>query len=132
MDPSTLGPVAIVQVIAVWLIQRLKQANWFPWLTQNSALASRVVAYAIALLTAAGITWQWNAAQGQLIINGLMWMTIVQGLWTAAAGLVTNEMAYMLLQIKQQTVSTGQSVGAAPIPTPPPIPVPDKPKETTS
>ena len=132
MDPSTLAPVAIVQVIVVWLIQKLKQAKWFPWLTQNSATASRLVAYGIAIVSAAGITWQWNAAQGQLIINGLMWMTIVQGLWTAAAGLVTNEMAYMLLQIKQQTVSTGQSVGAAPIPTPPPIPVPDKPKETTS
>ena len=128
MDPSTLAPVAIVQVIAVWLIQKLKTANWFPWLTQNSAMASRVVAYAIALLTAAGITWQWNAAQGQLIITGLMWQTIVQGIWTALAGLVTNEMTYALLQIKQQTVSTGQAIGAAPIPKPPPIPVPDKPK----
>ena len=126
MDPSTLAPVAIVQVIAVWLIQKLKTANWFPWLTQNSAMASRVVAYAIALLTAAGITWQWNAAQGQLIITGLMWQTVVQGIWTALAGLVTNEMTYALLQIKQQTVSTGQAIGATPIP--PPIPVPDKPK----
>lgn len=129
MDPSTLGPVAIVQIIAVWLIQKLKQANWFPWLTQNSATASRIVAYLIAIVSAAGITWQWNAAQGQLIVNGLVWMTIVQGLWTAAAGIVTNEMAYLILQVKQQTVSTGQSVGAPPIPTPPPIPVPDKPKE---
>jgi len=73
MDPATLGPVAIVQVIAVWVIQKLKSANWFPWLTQNSAVTSRIVAYAIAVLTAAGITWQWNVAQGQLIINGLVW-----------------------------------------------------------
>jgi len=128
MDPSTLGPVAIVQVVAVWVIQKLKQANWFPLLTQNSALANRIVAYAIALLAAAGITWQWNGAQGQLIINGLMWQTVIQGLWTAAAGLITNEMTYALLQIKEQTSSTGKAVGAPPIAEPPPIPVPDKPK----
>jgi len=128
MDPATLGPVAIVQVIAVWVIQKLKSANWFPWLTQNSAVTSRIVAYAIAVLTAAGITWQWNVAQGQLIINGLVWQTVVQGMWTALAGLVTNEMAYALLQIKQQTTSTNKAVGAAPIPSPPPVAMPDKPK----
>ena len=129
MDPSTLAPAAIVQVIAVWVIQKLKSAQWFPWLTQNSALASRIVAYLIAIATAAGITWQWNAAQGVLTISGLMWATISQGLWTAAAGLVTNELTYAFLQIKQQTASTGKEVGAPPIPEPPPLPVPDKPKE---
>lgn len=128
MDPSTLAPVAIVQVIVVWLIQKLKQAKWFPWLTQNSATASRIIAYGIAVVSAAGVTWQWNAAQGQLVISGLVWATVVQGLWTGAAAIVTNEMTYLFLQIKAQTVSTGHTVGAAPIPEPPPIPVPDKPK----
>jgi hypothetical protein len=128
MDPATLAPVAIVQVIAVWLIQKVKAARWFPWLTENSATANRIVAYAIALLSTAGITWQWQAAQGELIIKGLMWSTIIQGIWTGAAGIVTNELTYLFLQIKQQTTSTGRTVGAAPVPEPPPVAMPDKPK----
>jgi formate/nitrite transporter FocA (FNT family) len=127
MDPSTLGPAAIVQAAAVFLIQKLKQSKKFPWLTQNSALANRAVAFAIAFLAAAGITYQWDAAQGQLIINGLMFSTVVQGLWTAAAGIITNELVYMVVQIKAQATSTGETIGAPPIPTPPPIAIPDKP-----
>jgi len=127
MDPSTLAPAAIVQAIAVWLIQKLKQSKAFPWLTQNSAIANRVVAFAVAFLSAAGITYHWMGTTGTLIINGLNWDTIEQALWTAGAGIVTNEVTYMLLQIKAQTTSTGEAVGAAPLPTPPPIGVPDKP-----
>jgi hypothetical protein len=127
MDPATLAPVAIIQVIAVWLLQKLKVANWFPWLSENSATANRIVAYAIALISTAGLTWQWNAAQGQLVINGLVWMTIVQGLWTGAAGIVTNELTYLFLQIKQQTVSSGRVLGAPPVPEPPPVAMRDKP-----
>lgn len=127
MDASTLAPAAIVQAVAVWLIQKLKQAKWFPWLTQNSALANRLVAFLIAFVSAAGITYQWHAAQGQLVISGLMISTIVQGLWTAAAGLVTNELVYLMMQIKAQATSTGQTVGASAVPVPPPIPIPDKP-----
>lgn len=127
MDPVTLAPAAIVQAIAVWAIQKLKQARWFPLLTQNSATVNRVVAYLTAFATAAGITWTWMVDQRNLIIHVPTVDTIVQALWTAAAGIITNEVMYMLVQIKQQTTSTGQAVAAAPIPTPPPIPVPDKP-----
>ena len=127
MDPSTLAPAAIIQAIAVWLIQKLKQSKAFPWLTQNSAIANRIVAFGIAFIAAAGITYRWNAAQGVLTINGLMWSTIEQGLWTAGAALVTNEITYLLIQLKAQATSTGEAVGAAAQPTPPPLPIPDKP-----
>jgi hypothetical protein len=64
-----------------------------------------------------------------LVIHVPTWDTIIQALWTAAAAVIANEVTYMLVQIKQQTTSSGQALGAGPIPTPPPIPVPDKPKE---
>lgn len=128
MDPVTLAPAAIVQVIAVWVIQKLKAAKWFPLLTQNSATVNRVVAYVTALATTAGITWSWMVNERNLVIHVPTWDTIIQALWTAAAAVITNEITYMLVQIKQQTTSSGQALGAAPIPTPPPIPVPDKPK----
>jgi hypothetical protein len=127
MDPSTLAPAAIAQALAVFIIQKLKQAKWFPWLTQNSALANRIVAYAIAIVSAAGITWQWHADQGQFVIGGLMWSTILQGLVTAGTGIVTNEVTYMLMQIKSQTTSTGKTVGAPAVAEPPLLPIPDKP-----
>jgi hypothetical protein len=128
MDPATLAPAAIVQVIAVWVIQKLKAAKWFPLLTQNSATVNRIVAYVTALATTAGITWNWMVNERNLVIHVPTWDTIVQALWTAAAAVIANEVTYMLVQIKQQTTSSGQALGAAPIPTPPPIPVPDKPK----
>jgi hypothetical protein len=128
MDPSTLAPAAIVQVVLVWIIQKLKKAKWFPWLTQNSGLVTRVVAYASALASTVGITWSWMAAQRNLVVHVPTWETIVQALWTAAVAVITNEVTYMLLQIKQQTASTGKVVGAPPIPTPPAVAVPDKPK----
>lgn len=127
MDPTTLAPAAILQVIAVWVIQKLKEAKWFPLLTQNSATVNRIVAYLTALATTAGITWDWMATQRNLVIHVPTWETIVQALWTAAAAVIANEVTYMLVQIKAQTTSTGQAVNAAPVPTPPPIPVPDKP-----
>jgi hypothetical protein len=129
MDPATLAPAAIVQVIAVWVIQKLKAAKWFPLLTQNSATVNRIVAYVTALTTTAGITWNWMVNERNLVIHVPTWDTIIQALWTAAAAVIANEVTYMLVQIKQQTTSSGQALGAGPIPTPPPIPVPDKPKE---
>jgi hypothetical protein len=128
MDPVTLAPAAIVQVIAVWVIQKLKAAKWFPLLTQNSGTINRIVAYVTALATTAGITWNWMVNERNLVIHVPTWDTIIQALWTAAAAVIANEVTYMLVQIKQQTTSSGQALGAAPIPTPPPIPVPDKPK----
>jgi len=100
MDPSTLAPAAIVQAIAVWVLQWLKKSNWFPWLNQNSATANRVVAFAIALLSAAGITWHYNVTLGTLTVMGLT----EQAIWTALAGFVTNELVYMGVQIKAASV----------------------------
>jgi hypothetical protein len=124
MDPSTLAPAAIAQVVAVWLIQKLKTAGWFPWLSANSATASRVVAIVFAGLAAGGITWQW--AGSDVTIHGLNWATIQQHLWTWAAGISTNELTYMLVQIKAQATATGQTVGAPALPAPV-GPGPDKP-----
>ena len=105
MDSSTLAPAAMIQVVAVYAIQKLKSAGWFPWLGAHTALANRTVAVFIAAVTASGITWQWNAANGDLSVHGLVWPTVAQGLWTWLAGIATNEMAYMVLQIKTQTAA---------------------------
>jgi len=103
MDPATLAPAAIIQTIVVYLIQWLKKSNWFPWLNANSATANRVVAFVVAFLHSAGITWHYSASVGALTINGLIWPMLEQGIWTALAALVTNELVYMAVQIKQQT-----------------------------
>jgi hypothetical protein len=123
MDPSTLAPAAIVQVIAVWLIQKLKTSKAFPWLSQYTPIANRIIAVVIAMVSAAGITWHYNATLGQLTVMGLT----EQAIWTALAGLVTNELTYALVQIKQQALSTGRTVGAPPIAEPPAVPQEAKP-----
>jgi hypothetical protein len=117
MDTSTIAPAVIVQAIAVWLIQWAKNSPKVSWLSKYSKTASRVVAVIIATVSAAGITWQWNAAQGDFVIHGLVWTTVQQGLWTYAAALVTNELVYMGVQTKNQAVATGKAVGAPISPT---------------
>jgi hypothetical protein len=116
MDAGTIAPAVIVQAIAVWLIQKAKDSPRFKWLSQYSKTANRAVAIAVATISAAGITWQWNAAQGDFVIHGLVWATIQQGVWTYAAALVTNELVYMGIQTKNQAAATGQMVGAGTTP----------------
>lgn len=123
MDPSTLAPAAIVQVIAVWVIQWLKGSKAFPFLSQYTPVLNRALAFIIAMVSAAGITWHYNATLGQVTIMGLT----EQAIWTALAGLVTNEVTYMMVQIKQQSLSTGRAVGAPPIAEPPVVPQAAKP-----
>lgn len=119
MDSSTIAPAVIVQAIAVWVIQKLKDSPRFTWLSKYSKTANRVTAVAVATLSAAGITWQWNAAQGDFVIHGLVWATIQQGIWTYAAALVSNELVYMAVQTKNQAAATGQRVGAGTTPVSP-------------
>ena len=54
---DTLSYQAGLAMAAVYLIQWLKGANWFPWLTRHTDLANKVVSFVLALFTAAGIEW---------------------------------------------------------------------------
>ena len=116
MDSSTIHQAVIVQAVAVWLIQRAKTSPRFTWLSKYTKTANRVVAVLVATVSAAGITWNWNAAQGDFVVHGLVAATIFQGLWTYAAALVTNELVYMGIQTKNQAAATGQAVGAGTTP----------------
>jgi hypothetical protein len=62
--------------VAVWAIQQLKNASWFPWLKQNGqAWGKRLVSIATAIGIHTGIGYVWNGGtppagyQYQLIIN---------------------------------------------------------------
>jgi hypothetical protein len=123
MDPATLAPAAIVQAIAVWLIQWMKGSKLFPFMSQFTPIINRIVAFVVALASAASITWHYNAVSGTLTVMGLT----EQAVWTALAGLVTNELVYMGVQVKQQALSTGRAVGAPPIAEPPAVPQVAKP-----
>ena len=104
----------MVQTVAVAILQWLKKTAWIPWFTQHSATLNRVVAILIAAASASGITWQWHAAQGQFVINGLMWQTVQQGLWTFLAGIISNELVYLGVQTKDQAKANGKALQAPP------------------
>ena len=110
MDPTPLIQAAMVQAVAVAILQWLKRTAWIPWFTQHSATLNRVAAVLIAAATASGITWQWNAAQGDLVIHGLMWQTVEQGLWTFCAGLISNQLVYMGVQTKNQAKAAAGAI----------------------
>ena len=123
MDPSTLAPAVIVQTIAVWLLQWAKGSKAFPFLSQYTPMLNRILAFIIAIASAVGITWHYNATLGTLTVMGLS----EQAIWTALASIVTNELVYMGVQIKQQTISVGRAVGAPPVAEPPAVPQAAKP-----
>lgn len=81
--------------IAVWLIQRLKSAPWFPALDANSSVVvQRVFAVATATLTTVGINWSYDASLGVLTVTGLTVAGIADALWAFLQSLVAQQVIY--------------------------------------
>lgn len=50
--------------VAVWAIQQLKNASWFPWLkNQGQVIAKRLVSVATAIGIHTGISYVWNTGE---------------------------------------------------------------------
>ncbi|MDE2100020.1 MAG: hypothetical protein KGL39_22390 [Patescibacteria group bacterium] len=72
MDENTLLVQTIVAFLSVQGIQLLKNAKWFPWLTERTKTVSRLVNLAVAAATTLGftirVTGDWSTG-GQLLIT---------------------------------------------------------------
>jgi prenyltransferase beta subunit len=74
---------------AVYLIQWLKGANWFPWLSEHTELANRVVASVLAVMSALGIQW---TVEGNMNTGGTLTVTLpaISAIINAAIHIVTQ------------------------------------------
>jgi hypothetical protein len=99
--------------VAVWAIQQLKNASWFPWLKQNGqAWGKRLLSIATAIGIHTGIGYVWNAGtpptgyQYQLIINIPAVSIIAITMWHWLSQYVLQEAFYQVSYNRVTLTST--------------------------
>lgn len=75
MDPSQLGSGAIISVLAVELIQIVKQSPKFKQFNYITSDANRYLGLVLAFVSSLGINVTFH--DGTLIVTGLVWATIL-------------------------------------------------------
>lgn len=80
--------------ISVYIIQKLKSANWFKLLGPNTKYMNIAASLFTAAISATGINFAFNESAGTLTITGLTLTGILTALWTWGKSFVLNEMIY--------------------------------------
>lgn len=82
--------------IAVWAIQRLKEAGWFPWLSHHTDLCNRIASVIMATATNAGIdvVYAWSGETLTLTLGGLTMANVLTFLWSVANSAAMQELIY--------------------------------------
>lgn len=91
------GLMLLISALTPWLLERLKTAAWFPFMShvgKYAPILNRLTPMVVAAVMAAGITFQFDDAAGVLTIKGLVPSDIVRGLLLWAAGAGTQHLAY--------------------------------------
>jgi len=99
LDPNSVGTIvdqATLSTLAVWLIQKVKGATWFPFIQEGAKVAVRSFAALVASASAAGIliTANWSGSEHtfQLAVAGLTASNVATFLWMALRGFVEQEL----------------------------------------
>ena len=72
-DTNTLGTTAIVSAASAYVIQMLKNAKWFPVISDKTTKWGQIAFSAlVALCTSLGVHYSYDATAGQLVITGLL------------------------------------------------------------
>lgn len=71
--------------VVVYLMQKLKNAKWFPLVQQGRAFINRVVSIGAAFLVAVGVSWSWSLDKSSgthtLVISGIGLWAVLHGCW---------------------------------------------------
>jgi hypothetical protein len=93
MQDLVISQVTLSAVVVV-VLQWLKKASWFPWLTAEGEKAKHAFAVLAAALTAIGIHYNYDAATGTLMITGITVAAIGHGLWHWLQSYAFQEVLY--------------------------------------
>ena len=93
MQDLVISQVTLSAVVVV-ILQHLKSASWFPWLTQETEKAKRIVAAFAAALTAIGIHYNYDATTGTLMFTGITVAAIGHGIWHWIQSYAFQEVLY--------------------------------------
>lgn len=117
MDPQTavspIGLQAVIVLVAPFLLQWLKTARWFPWLTTFSDGWLRFWSIAVAVLASVGIGITWDGPAGRLVIDGLHWDALLALVLQVAVHFTGQESLYRLIIKPRSTLALLLAVGLA-------------------
>jgi hypothetical protein len=95
-----------LSAVAVYLLQILKNAKWFPWLKAEAAKANRIASIILAFVGSVWTQWQWTAdpttGTHTLIISGLSWAAVGLALWHWASHFAMQETIYRATSNRSQ------------------------------
>ena len=92
-DPALAQLTA--SAVIVWLYQKLKEASWFPALSDSTSLfVQRALAVVLAFATALGISYSFDAEAGNFVVTGLTFSGAVAAGWAALQAFVTQQLVY--------------------------------------
>jgi hypothetical protein len=117
VDGNVVSTQIGASLIAVYAIQQLKEAKWFPWLKHNGQVwEKRTLSFLTALGVHTGISHVWNP--GPVLGAGVLtlvfpgWETMLIGLWHWINQYVFQETAYQLVWNRVSTTTDAE--GAIP------------------
>lgn len=99
---DVIGTQVTVSAVAVYLLEKAKKAKWFPLVQAGSPAVNRVVAVLVALATAAGIHFSFDA--GTLTVSGLTGENFIHLAGEAIRAFVFQEGIYQTVILKPQQV----------------------------
>jgi hypothetical protein len=79
MDAGHLESGAIIAIVSSELLQIIKGARWFPWLTAETQTLNRIVSGLIAFAAGLGISTHYDPQTGVLTISGLLSSGVLHG-----------------------------------------------------
>jgi hypothetical protein len=118
MDGNSVSNVVMTQftssAVVVYVMQKLKNAAWFPLLKQGSATISRVFSVVAAALVAVGINYTWNPATRGLLVTIPTLAGFALGLWHWLNQFALQETVYQATvnKISLTTVPAGKAIPA--------------------
>jgi hypothetical protein len=97
VDEQTLLQI-LVGLAVSYLLQRLKAASWFPWLTELSTRWVKIaVSAVIAACSALAISVAWDGAAGILTISGLTFANVSAGAQAFLVSFLSQHFSYEML-----------------------------------
>lgn len=104
MDSQSLvalfGNKAIMSLMIIYLMNWLKGSKLFPWFTFETQRLNHLLAILLTGFASLGIHFVWDSHAHSLMIQGLMWSTILPALWHWVQQYVLTKAGYHLLQDK--------------------------------
>ena len=80
--------------VIVYGIEWLKKSPWFSRITPETKVLNRIVSAVLAAIASVGISWQYDAHLGQLVITGLTWSTVAVSAWEFLKQFVMQQLVF--------------------------------------